>query len=63
MNNDSNGSSIKYNTLYSGDLLYRGDSNIYENYKNNELLRGNYKFFGLSIEEVQMYGVTCKSSN
>lgn len=38
--------------------LYRGDSNKYNAYDIDNLLDGEYKFFGLTPEEVQEYGVT-----
>lgn len=38
--------------------LYRGDSNKYNKYDIDNLLHGEYKFFGLTPEEVQEYGVT-----
>ena len=38
--------------------LYRGDSNKYNKYDIDNLLHGKYKFFGLTPEEVQEYGVT-----
>src|SRR6056300_1763677 len=39
-------------------LLYLGDSNRYEKYNVDQLLHGDYKFFGLTPEEVEDYGVT-----
>ena len=38
--------------------LYRGDSNKYNAYDIDNLLDGEYKFFGLTPEEVYEYGVT-----
>lgn len=38
--------------------LYRGDSNKYNAYDIDNLLDGEYKFFGLTPEEVHEYGVT-----
>ena len=38
--------------------LYRGDSNKYNAYDIDNLLHGEYKFFGLTPQEVNEYGVT-----
>ena len=40
--------------------LYRGDSNKYNKYDIDNLLHGEYKFFGLTKEEVEEYGVIFK---
>jgi hypothetical protein len=40
--------------------LYRGDSNKYNNYDIHNLLDGEYKFFGLTKEDVEEYGVIFK---
>ena len=40
--------------------LYRGDSNKYNEYDIDNLLHGEYKFFGLTKEEVEEYGVIFK---
>lgn len=45
-------------TEISPQKLYRGDSNKYNDYDIDNLLHGEYKFFGLTPEEVNEYGVT-----
>lgn len=45
-------------TEISPQKLYRGDSNKYNKYDIDNLLHGEYKFFGLTPEEVSEYGVT-----
>ena len=57
MNNTISKNNMKYNTILENTKIYRGDNNIYDNYNNNNLLKGSYKFFGFSREEVETYGV------
>ena len=50
---------IKYTTIPKGVSLFRGDNNTYDKYNSNTLLKSenNYKYFGLTQEEVEEYGV------
>ena len=57
MNNTISKNNVKFNTILENTKIYRGDNNIYDNYNNNNLLKGSYKFFGFSREEVETYGV------
>lgn len=50
---------IKFTTIPKDISLFRGDNNIYDEYSSNTLLKSdnNYKYFGLTQQEVEEYGV------
>ena len=51
---------IRVTEIVTNEKLYRGDSNKYNNYDIHNLLDDEYKFFGLTLEEVEEYGVIFK---
>ena len=51
---------IRVTEILTNEKLYRGDSNKYNEYDIDNLLDGEYKFFGLTKEEVEEYGVIFK---